>query len=314
MTNDDESPPDGKSSNDLSNGKEKNVVDDLEQEVLEVKKSTTKAKCLCGKRVRSAVWICCCICNQWFHCDCVSLGGLTKESVEGILKWECYQCFRPSFLAETDKTLADKQLIRKIVKEEFSAVVREELNVAFKGVCTKADVKTAMKTYADILKDENKEVIKATSGPAAIKEVCKTLNVEQIEREKKKKNVIVSNISEPPTNLNGEERKTHDMRYLCHELDMEKEEIVTCFRTGKIQMESDGSLKPRPVVVVFKKEETATLWHNDKKGTKTGSHWINADLCRADREAQFFARDERRKRRKQWEEKKKSETEKTETT
>ena len=105
------------------------------------------------------------------------------------------------------------------------------------------------------------------------------------------------------------------MRYLCHELDiMEKEEIVTCFRTGKIQMESDGSLKPRPVVVVFKKEATATLWHNDKKGTKTESHWINADLYRADREAQFFARDERRKRRKQWEEKKKSETEKTETT
>ena len=95
---------------------------------------------------------------------------------------------------------------------------------------------------------------------------------------------------------------------------MGKEEIVTCFRTGKIQMESDGSLKPRPVVVVFKKEETATLWHNDKKGTKTGSCWINADLCRADRKAQFFAKDERRKSRKQWEEKKKSETEKTETT
>ena len=56
MTNDDESPPDGKSSNDMSNGKEKNEVDDLEQEVLEVKKSRTKAKCLCGKRVRSAVW------------------------------------------------------------------------------------------------------------------------------------------------------------------------------------------------------------------------------------------------------------------
>ena len=54
------------------------------------------------------------------------------------------------------------------MKEEFSAVVCEELNVAIKGVCTKA--------Y--ILKDEHKEVIKANSGPAAI-------NVEQnIEGEK----------------------------------------------------------------------------------------------------------------------------------
>ena len=76
------------------------------------------------------------------------------------------------------------------MKEEFSAVVREELNVAFKGVCTKADDKTAIKTYADILKDEHKEVIKATSGPAEIKEVCKTLNVEQIEREQRKKMLL----------------------------------------------------------------------------------------------------------------------------
>ena len=97
---------DGKSSNDMSNGKEKNEGNDLGQEVSEVKKSTTKSKCLCGKRVRSAVWICCCIGNQWFHCDCVILSGLNKESVEGILRWECYQCFRPSFL-ETDKTVAD---------------------------------------------------------------------------------------------------------------------------------------------------------------------------------------------------------------
>ena len=53
--------------------------------------------------------------------------------------------------------------------------------------------------------------------------------------------MIVSNKSEPPTNLNGEEIKAHDMRYLCHELDMEKEKFVICFRTRKIQMESDES-------------------------------------------------------------------------
>ena len=69
-------------------------------------------------------------------------------------------------------------------------------------------------------------------------------------------------------------------------------------------------LKPRPVIVVFKKEETATYWHNDKKGFKSNSHWINADLCRADREAQYFLR-ERRKRQEQLEERKKKETERS---
>lgn len=269
----------------------------------------TKATCLCGKRVRCAVWICCCSCSQWFHCGCVSLGGLTKESVEDIVKWECFQCFRPPFLSSADGPIsANGQDLRRLVKEEISAVVREELNDAFKGVCTKADVKSAIKSYAEIIKDGHKEVMEATSGPAAIKEVCKTLNVEQLEREKKKKNVIVSNVPEPPTNLSGEEKKAQDIRYLCHELDMDKDDIVTCFRTGKMLKESDGVLKSRPVVVVFKKEESATFWHNDKKGYKSNSHWINADLCRADREAQYFLRQERRKRQAQLEEKRKKES------
>ena len=59
-----------------------------------------------------------------------------------------------------------------------------------------------MKSYANIVKDGHME---ATSGPTAIKEMCKILNVEQLEREKKKKNVILSDVPEPFT-------------YLCHEL------------------------------------------------------------------------------------------------
>ena len=271
-----------------------------------------KEKCLCGKKVRSAVWICCCSCSQWFHCGCVSLGGLTKESVEGIVRWECFQCFRPPFSSVADgSTSVNTRDMRDIMKDEICAVVREEINRAFEGVCTKADIKSAMKSYANIVKNGHKEVMEATSGPTAIKEMCKTLNFEQLEREKKKKNVIVSDVPEPSTTLSGEEKKSHDLTYLWHELDMNKEEIVTCFRTGKMQKDGAGNIKPRPVIVVFKKEETATYWHNDKKGFKSNSHWINADLCRADREAQYFLRQERRKRQEQLEERKKKETERS---
>ena len=307
MTNDESSKP---SNANMVNAEVKKEGEEKDKETTEVitsrKKSLTRTKqsCLCGKNPKSVVWICCCSCSQWFHCECVSLGGLTKESVESIIKWECFLCFKTPFMSESDDPKSvNRQELRKIVKEEICVVVREELNEAFKGVCTKSDVKSAMKSYVDIVKEGHKEVMEATSGPAAIKEVCKTLNVEQFEREKKKKNVIVSNVPESPANLSGEEKKAHDITYLCHELDMDKEEIVTCFRTGKMDKDSDGVIKPRPVVVIFKKEETATFWHNDKKGFKSRSHWVNPDLCRADREAQYFLRQERRKRQKQVEEK-----------
>ena len=57
-------------------------------------------------------------------------------------------------------------------------------------------------------------------------------------------------------------------------------------------------------------EEAARYWHNDGKGFKIGSSWINPDLCRVDRENQFLAREERRKRREQAAKKEEKKTEK----
>ena len=136
-----------------------------------------------------------------------------------------------------------------------------------------------------------------------IKEVCKSLNVEHIERENKKKNVMVSNVAEAPSGLSGEQRKEHDIKYLTDELGMDRKNITTCFRAGAMKKYSKGNFMPRPVIVVFKKEETTTYWHNDGKGFKSKSHWINPDLCKADREAQFFVREERRKRQSQMQQK-----------
>lgn len=45
--------------------------------------------------------------------------------------------------------------------------------------------------------------------------------------------------------------------------------------------------------------ETAEHWHNSGKGYKIGESWINPDLCKVDRDNQFFARQERRRRKKE---------------
>ena len=75
---------------------------------------------------------------------------------------------------------------------------------------------------ADAAKVEHKEVIEASTAPAMIKEVCKSLNVEHIERERKKMNVVVSNVAEAPIGLSGEQKKEHDINYLADELGMDK--------------------------------------------------------------------------------------------
>ena len=111
--------------------------------------------------------------------------------------------------------------------------------------------------------------------------------------------MIVSNIPEAPANLTGEQRKDHDINYLCSDnIKMTRQDIVTCFRAGRVKKDDNGINIVRPVVVVFNSDDAAMYWHNDGKGFKSGPHWINEDLCKNDREAKFFVRQQRRNRQK----------------
>ena len=76
-------------------------------------------------------------------------------------------------------------------------------------------------------------------------------------------------------------------------------EIVTCFRTGAVKKDRNGNPLPRPLVVKMRDVEAANSWHDNGKGHKIGDSWINPDLCKVDREIQFFARVERRKKREE---------------
>ena len=69
------------------------------------------------------------------------------------------------------------------------------------------------------------------------------------------------------------------------------------FRSGPRKSAEEVKLKPRPLIIRFKTSEKADYWCNNGRGYQTESkHWINADLCRADREAGFQARQERNRR------------------
>ena len=140
------------------------------------------------------------------------------------------------------------------------------------------------------------EVRSAATSTTVIKEVCKKIDSDQAERERKKCNIMISNVPEQPSGNTAKEQKEGEIKYLLEEIDMERSEIVTCFRTGAIRKDNNGVTVPRPLIVVTKSQERASYWHDNGKGFRSNNHWINPDLCRADHEAQFFVRKERRER------------------
>ena len=102
-----------------------------------------------------------------------------------------------------------------------------------------------------------------------------------------------------PSTIKGKQRIDHDRSYLCSNvLKMPNSEIVSCYRTGRVRKDKQGVLLPRPLVVVFKSEDMAHYWCNGGRGYQSpcGKHWVNEDLCIADRDAKYFVRKERRNR------------------
>ena len=74
--------------------------------------------------------------------------------------------------------------------------------------------------------------------------------------------------------------------------------VVILIHVG--ELEKNDTMKKdycRPLIIQMADMETVNEWTRDGRGLQTESgHWINNDLCAADRRANFLAREERRKR------------------
>ena len=88
--------------------------------------------------------------------------------------------------------------------------------------------------------------------------------------------------------------------YIQTELKIEDKDFRNCYRAGAIRKDNDGNTIPRPLIIEMSNIDKAEYWHDYGRGYRTDNgFWINPDLCKADRSAQFFARDEQRKRMQQ---------------
>ena len=280
-----------------------------------------EAKCPCGGEDTTSLWIFCDDCSQWLHCNCVGLKGLNNRALQSLSEWKCPKCIVSPYVSGDDcseevTTKGDLTAVCSVLKD----AMKKELTVAFtslKDVLKEAAESAVMnatptvvssvveqtKSYAAAAKDQQKQLVEevksVTTSAQLVDKVCKKMDNDNFQRERRKSNIFVTNVPEPDSGLSDLEKKKADITYMCSNLDMERNEVIDCFRTGTIRKDENGNELPRPIVAKMMDEECASYYHDHGKGYKIGPCWINPDLCKVDRENQFFVRQERQRKKKE---------------
>ena len=267
--------------------------------------------CPCNDYMTGELSVGCENCGKYWHLCCVGLRGLTEQMVGLLENWQCQDCYRcphsykensPSVPSSSDcgsiKAMVQDELIaiQPVIKVTVENAVRKLFS---ESVCSKDDIEGVVKSYADVAQKNQKEAIKevalAQSSKTVVESVVRKMDADNVEREKRKANVVVLTAPEPNKN-SSEEKKAEDRKFCSNVLGMPASDIEGCWRAGKLD-ESKPSEFCRPLVIKLKSELLVKEWTKDGRGHKTGTgYWINRDLCAADRKANFLAREERRKR------------------
>ena len=125
--------------------------------------------------------------------------------------------------------------------------------------------------------------------------MVRKLDADKVEREKRRLNVCILNVPEPPKESSSGQKKKEDMEFCQRELEMNDSIFEKCWRAGKIDESKPGFCCP--LIVQMTDIDAVNEWTRDGKGLQLDSgYWVNKDLCMADRRANFLARQERRKR------------------
>ena len=280
----------------------------MSDETIEDNSGDTNADCPCKQYIAGARIICCENCKVWYHIVCVKLGGLSKVAIESIEHYECPFCIvsagvlLPPEHHELNNT--DYQHLKQAVTSTIKETIKNELSCIMEK--TKVDFVTesskAVRTYVDVVKTEVKTAIEQKPSTQLVKDTVRQIDADAMERVKRECNVIINHVPENPTN--GHDSRESDVNFLTSVCGMRRDEIISSFRAGKIKS-GEAPAAPRPLVVKLETKDSAMYWCDNGRGyrvtdesddEKKKHFWINQDLCRADREAQFFLREERRRR------------------
>ena len=292
-------------------GKKKVVKSPVKNSTTQIEGEVGHDYCPCKEYLSGELSVACENCGKYWHLCCVGLRGLTEDMVAALENWQCQDCYRcpHSYLKKLQSGSSSSECgtIKVMVRDELNAIqpvirvtvenaVRNMLN---NSVCSKEDIKEVVKSYAQVTEQSQKKAIQhaaaANSSKVVVENVVRKLDADKVEREKRKSNVVVLSAPEPSKDFSVDQKKAKDNEFCTNVLKIPSSDIEACWRAGKLdESKSDYC---RPLVIKLKDEAMVKDWTKDGKGHKTESgHWINKDLCAADRKANFLAREERRKR------------------
>ena len=146
----------------------------------------------------------------------------------GLLKnWMCPDCFTcphsyvdksqkssPTNDCSTNRVRDELQAIQPVIKATNESAVK---SVMSNSVCSKEDTKDVVKSYADVAKEAQKEVIEqaavARSSKTVVESVVRQLDADKVERKKRRCNVVVLNAYEPNKKSSTEDKKKEDKEF-----------------------------------------------------------------------------------------------------
>ena len=205
--------------------------------------------------------------------------------------------------------------LKKEVKDTVKENLKDVMKDAFDGIVSTDKMK---KTFAEVVKNSQNVIQKETekcfnkSLTSALQEsqqeiVAKTSarqEADLFDRERRTRNVVITYVEES-TLPDTEQRKDSDKIMVTELLQMDGNNIEKCYRVGSpigSGSNKDSDRKgPRPLVIVLKTPELAKSLHKYGNGCKLShegqEYWVNPDLTKAERRANYMARQKRRERR-----------------
>ena len=179
-----------------------------------------------------------------------------------------------------------KEILENVIPDVVKNVVKEQ-NKKWSDLFDKNN--TAMKIQTNEARNQTKAVEKSII--AAKNQQA----VENIERQKRQRNICIQNIPEP-SQSNATEKQGEDTKFMIDNLGLKSGDIERVFRAGPVRDDK----KPRALIAVMVSPEIAKRAHNYGRGNPIRNdkgeieYWVNPDLIKSDREANYKARIARR--------------------
>ena len=208
--------------------------------------------------------------------------------------------------SEVDFTM--KKEIKDAVKENLKEVMTEAVNKIVNTDKMKRTFAEVVNNSQNVIRKETKKcfdesltsALQESQGEIIARTTARQ-EADQLEKERRSRNVAISGI--PESNApNNKAKEAADTEFVCKLLQIRTDQVEGCYRAGPpIGIGSNKNKEgPRTLIVKLESPELAKMKHKYGNGDKLESngavHWVNPDLTRAERKANYLARLKRKER------------------